>query len=62
MTHHNGLTHTSDVWVRTRIEECRQTTSPSNKKKYKTEVIDKVTAQGNMITKSCKRKKEVFFP
>ena len=33
MTHHNGLTHTFDVWVCTRIEECRQTTSPSNKRK-----------------------------
>ena len=41
MTHHSGLTHTLDVWVCTRIEECRQTTSPSTTKRYKSEVINK---------------------
>jgi hypothetical protein len=29
MTHHSGLIHPSDGWICTRIEECRQTTSPS---------------------------------
>ena len=44
MTHHSGLTYTSDVWVCTRIEECRQNDlTIKATKKYKKEVIDKVT-------------------
>jgi hypothetical protein len=43
MTHHSGLIHPLDGWICTRIEECRQTTSPSGIM-YKSEVIDKVTA------------------
>ena len=45
MTHHSGLTYTYDVWVCTRIEECRQNDlTIKTTKKYKTEVIDKVNA------------------
>lgn len=40
MTHHNGLTHTSDVWVCTRIEECRQNDLTISKT-LKREVINK---------------------
>ena len=35
MTHHSGLTHTADVWVCIRIEECRHSTSPSQQKDIK---------------------------
>jgi 5-bromo-4-chloroindolyl phosphate hydrolysis protein len=40
MTHHNGLTHTHDVWVCTRIEECRQNDLTISKT-LKREVINK---------------------
>jgi hypothetical protein len=40
MTHHSGLTHTTDVWACTRIEECRQNDLTISKT-LKREVINK---------------------
>jgi len=45
MTHHSGLIHSRDGWICIRIEECRQTTSPSKTVINKTEVIDKVNVR-----------------
>lgn len=45
MTHHSGLIPSHDEGICTRIEECRHSTSPSNTKINKTEVIDKVNVK-----------------
>ena len=59
MTHHSGLIPSYDEGICTRIEECRQPTSPSVI--YKIEVIDKDNGKATRNNVLWERKKEFLF-